>query len=167
MEDETNAKGWVYSNKIQLLKVALVLLVSFLIFLLAYKTYFMNKAVDEKNTEMKEYAKQMENIIHDPDSLNFITWKDQKDGILFCENPAYKAKNRDDLNLTAVLKEEINQLLYEVASKSNDIQKLFKKEKLYLEQLEKLKLEYQINKKKVVEEGSQFANTGHAFREFK
>ena len=32
----------------------------------------------------------MENIIDDTDNLVFVSWKDQKEGILFFDNKAYK-----------------------------------------------------------------------------
>lgn len=31
----------------------------------------------------------MENILEDTDNLVFISWKDQKEGIEFVENPVY------------------------------------------------------------------------------
>ncbi len=34
----------------------------------------------------------MENIIEDTDKLVFVSWKDQKEGIVFLDNPSYKKK---------------------------------------------------------------------------
>ena len=168
MEDETNARGFVSSNKIQILKIAVFLLVTFLISLLAYKIHFMNKAVEQKNEKMKEYVSQMENIIKESSNLIFITWKDQKDGILFSENPGYKPKkSEEDVGQLTALKEEVQELQNDLAKKNGDIQKLLNKEKIYLEHLEKLKLEYQRNKKKIIDEGTLYGNNEAAFREFK
>ena len=128
----------------------------------------MNKAVEQKNEKMKEYVSQMENIIKESSNLIFITWKDQKDGILFSENPGYKPKkSEEDVGQLTALKEEVQELQNDLAKKNGDIQKLLNKEKIYLEHLEKLKLEYQRNKKKIIDEGTLYGNNEAAFREFK
>lgn len=128
----------------------------------------MNKAVEQKNEKMKEYVSQMENIIKESSNLVFITWKDQKDGILFSENPGYKPKkSEEDVGQLTALKEEVQELQNDLAKKNGDIQKLLNKEKMYLEHLEKLKLEYQRNKKKIIDEGTLYGNNEAAFREFK
>lgn len=165
MDDETDARGWIYTNKMQILKVALLLLFSFLLFLLGYKTYFMNKKVDEKNKKMKEYAKQIEEMIKDDGMLGTITWQDQKEGILFSENPAYKAKDRNANQNN--IKEQIKNLEFEVSHRANEIQKLLKKEQDYLEQMERLKAEYHLSKKRAINEGFERGNSEPVFREYR
>ncbi len=165
MDDETDARGWIYSNKMQIMKVALLLLLSFLFFLLGYKTYFMNKKVDEKNKKMKEYARQIEDMIKDDSVLGTITWQDQKEGILFSENPAYKSKDRKAGQ--NAFKEQIKNLEFEVSHRTGEIQKLLKKEQVFLEQLEKLKSEYHFNKKRAMDEGVERGNTDPVFREYR
>ena len=165
MEDETDARGWIYNNKMQILKVSLLLLFAFLLFMLAYKFYFMNKKVEEKNQKMKEYAKQIEEMIKDDGMLGTITWQDQKEGILFSENPAYKPKE-SKANQKSI-KDQIKSLEYEVSHRTNEIQKLLKKEQAYLEQMEKLKAEYHLDKKRAINEGFESFNADPVFREYR
>lgn len=40
----------------------------------------------------------MEKIIGDTDNLISVSWKDQKEGIVFVENPAYKQKIEKNLS---------------------------------------------------------------------
>ena len=47
---------------------------------------------------MLDYADTMDKIIEGSDNLVFATWKDQKEGIVFVENPAYKTKSKQDLS---------------------------------------------------------------------
>ncbi len=126
----------------------------------------MNKDIEDKNNQMKQYSKQMETIFQNSDNLGAISWKDQKEGIIFTENPNYKPKNRDDSGNVVFIKQEIQELEAGVVNKTQEIQKLLNKEQRYLDQLEKLKLEYQINKKKMLDEGTQDIKDDKGFREF-
>lgn len=139
----------------------------FFVLLIAYKAYRLNKSLNVKNQEMKEYAKQMEKIIAGSANLVYITWKDQKEGILFTDNPAYKSKNLGDMTKVQKVQHEINQYQEEVSAKQKDIKKLLEKERMYLEEIERLKLEYEANKKKVLDEGASLGYAGPVLREFK
>ena len=150
-----------------MLKILIFLVVLFLVLLIAYKAYRLNKSLNLKNQEMKEYAKQMEKIIAGSANLVYITWKDQKEGILFTDNPAYKSKSLADMTKVQKVQHEIQQYQEEVSSKQKDIKKLLEKERMYLEEIERLKLEYEANKKKVLDEGASLGYAGPVLREFK
>ena len=95
-----------------------------------------------------------------------MTWKDQKEGILFTENPAYKSKNRGDLSKAQVIQHEIEMLGYEINIKNDEIKKLIDKEKVYLHEIDKLQVEYENSKKKVLDEGAALGYAGPVLREY-
>ena len=137
------------------------------VLLITYKAYRLNKSLNVKNQEMKEYAHQMEKIIAGSANLVFVTWKDQKEGILFTENPAYKSKNVFDMTKVQQVQLELTEYQNEVNQKNKDIKKLLEKERLYLNEIERLKIEYEANKKKVLDEGASLGYAGPVLREFK
>ena len=116
---------------------------------------------------MKVYAKQMEKIIAGSANLVFVTSKDQKEGILFTENPAYKCKTTSDLTKAQQIEYEINQYQEEVNSKQKDIKKLQEKEKLYTEEIDRLRLEIEKNKSDAFGFVQTLGNRENIVREFK
>ncbi len=115
---------------------------------------------------MKEYAKQMEKIIEGSNNLVFLTWKDQKEGILFTENPAYKSKNRGDLSKAQQIQSEIGKVQTEIDRKNAEIKKLMEKERVFNAEIDKLQNEYENSKKKALDEGAALGFAGPVLREF-
>ena len=167
MDDQTAAMGWIYQNKLKLLRIAIILLSLFLLILLAYKTYYLNKSLAVKNQQMKEYAKQIQTLVQDHSGLLSISWKDQKEGIMFTENPCYRVKDTKNVEKKERLKAEITDLGFEVSSRLADIKKLTEKERMFLEQLDKLKMEFEDHKKRVLDEGREIESVGPIFREYR
>ena len=116
---------------------------------------------------MKEYAKQMEKIIAGSANLVFVTWKDQKEGIMFTENPAYKSKSTSDMTKVQQVQYEINQYQEEVNSKQKDIKKLQEKERMYTEEIEKLRTETEKHKGDAFRMSNGIGNRENIVREFK
>jgi len=162
----TKKEGGFWSNHIKLLKSAIVLFGVILILYISYRSYQMNKSLQSKKREMKDYAKQIEKIIEGSNNLVFVTWKDQKEGILFTENPAYKSKNRGDLSKAQQIQSEIARVQAEVDRKNAEIKKLMEKERLFNVEVEKLQSEYENSKKKALDEGAALGFAGPVLREF-
>ena len=70
----------------------------------------MNQNIKLQNENIKQYAQQMENILEDTDNLVFISWKDQKEGIEFIENPVYQKKESNNLTKAEQLEQEIQNI---------------------------------------------------------
>jgi hypothetical protein len=165
-EEEKEKSNWFWQNKMKLLKGAIVLFgLSFIVYI-SYKSYQMNKSLQIKKREMKEYAKQMEKIIEGSNNLVFLTWKDQKEGILFTENPAYKSKNRGDLSKAQQIQSEIGKVQTEIDRKNAEIKKLMEKERVFNAEIDKLQNEYENSKKKALDEGAALGFAGPVLREF-
>ena len=81
-----------------------------LVIFIGWKLYVMNLNIEEQNQSIRKQAKQMENIIDDTDNLVFVSWKDQKEGIIFFDNVAYKKQIEKDLSKQERLIKEIKQL---------------------------------------------------------
>ena len=150
-----------------MLKISLFIVFWFFVLIISYKSYRLSKALKIKNKEMKKYTGQMEKIIAGSANLVFVTWKDQKECILFTENPAYKSKNVSDLTKVQQIQHEINVFQEELNAKNKDIKKLMEKERLYLDEIQSLKIDYQMNKKKVLDEGASLGFTSPVLREFR
>ena len=92
------------------MRITLTLAALSIVGLIGWKLYSIKVQVDEQNERMKKYAEQMEKIIEGADKLTFVTWKDQKEGILFVENPAYFNKNQVDIPKLQSLQNDIGKL---------------------------------------------------------
>ena len=159
--------GWLFNDRNKTLKVAIFIVILFFALLIFYKSYRLNKSLEIKNAEMKLYAKQMEKIIAGSANLVFVTWKDQKEGILFTENPAYKSKSTSDLSKAQQIQYEINQYQEDINSKQKDIKKLQEKERVYNEEIEKLRIEVEKHKSDAFGFVQAFGNRENIVREFK
>lgn len=109
----------------------------------------------------------MEKIIEDQDNLVSVSWKDQKEGIVFVENPSYKQKVEKNLSKKEQLENEINNLKAEISQRTEEIEKLKEKEEKYIDDIQNLKDEYNENKKKVLDEGHALGFADTVLREFK
>ena len=116
---------------------------------------------------MKEYSKQMDKIIAGSTNLVFVTWKDQKEGILFTENPFYKLKTVSDMTKAQRVQHEITLNEEELNLKHKEIKKLGEKKRMYTEEIERLKAELEVSKKKVLDEGASLGFANPMLREFK
>lgn len=56
---------------------------------------------------MENYSEQIEQIIEESDNLVKASWKDQKEGLKFVENPAYRRKIEKNLSKKEQLENEI------------------------------------------------------------
>ena len=97
-EDEREKSTWIYENKSELTQLLVGFTVTALVILIGWKMFQLNQKIKEQNENIEKYAQQMDNIIEDTDKLVSISWKDQKEGIEFVENPGYKKKKSDDMS---------------------------------------------------------------------
>lgn len=158
--------SWIIEHKDRLIIITIVTCVIGLTSLIGLKLYNLKKQVDEQNEQMMKYTTQMENIIEGADRLKFITWKDQKEGILFVENPAYRKKNIVDVPKAHILEKDVQKLDSEVEKHKADIEELRAKETRFLEEIERLREEYDKIKKEVLEEGAAIGYDDNVLREF-
>lgn len=158
--------SWIFEHKSRLIKVTMAFLALGLFLLISWKLYSINKRVEEQNEQMKIYTKQMENIIEGADKLKFVTWKDQKEGVLFVENPAFLKKNTHNLSKAEILKNDLDKLGGELNKQVKEIDSLKVKEDAYVTEIEKLKQEYENKKREVLEEGAVLAHGEGVLREF-
>ena len=70
---------------------------------------------------MEKYSEQIEKIMDDSDNLVSASWKDQKEGIHFIENPSYKKRVEKNLSKKEQLENEINLLRGEIQQRSEEI----------------------------------------------
>ncbi len=126
----------------------------------------MGKKQEEKNIFLKQYTKDIEKLIVEQQPQN-QKWKDQKEGIEYVVNPCYKVKGTSNLTKAQVLQNEINLIKLNIQKSSQNISNLEKKENYYLKEIEKLKLEFEDNKKKVIDEGGNLDLNQDILKEFK
>lgn len=158
--------SWFFENKGKLINIVIITLVIVLIILISFKIYRINEKIIEQNKKVKEYARQVENIIEDKDSTKFISWKDQKEGILFISNPLYK-KNNEEKGSEKTIREEIKVINEHLINKEKEIDVLNEKVQQYLEDIAMLKKEYDLNKKQVIDEGNGKGDDKNVLRQFK
>lgn len=66
----------------------------------------------------------MDKILEDSDKLIQLSWKDQKEGLEFIENPAYLRKMEKDLSKKEQLEIEIKNLEGEIMKRNEEIEQL-------------------------------------------
>lgn len=159
--------SWIFEHKKRLIRVTLIFLIVGLVALISWKLYSIKKSVEEQNLHMKKYTEQMENMIEGADKLKFVTWKDQKEGILFVENLFYSKKNTINIPKVQLLHDDIEKLDAELRKQMTAIQRLKEKESAYVSEIDQLNHEYDKKKKEVLEEGVALGHGENVLREFK
>ena len=165
--DEKAEPSWLEKNKGKVIN-ALLVMVGFALFaLIGYKLYSLQMSIKEKNREIEGYANQLERIIEGTDKLVFMTWKDQKEGIQFIENPAYKKKSDVELTKVQQIQAEIEKVEDDINKKSKEIDSLREKELYYINEIEKLENELEDGKALALDEGAALGFADTVVREFK
>lgn len=157
--------SWLFENKEKLINIVIICLVTIIILLISLKVYRINEKIIEQNKKVQEFARNVENIMQNNDSNEFISWKDQKEGIFFVPNPFYKKKEKEKGSEES-LKEDIDIINKNLEEKENEIDVLSEKVQQYLEDIADLKKEYDLNKKKVIDEGNN-EGANNVLRQFK
>lgn len=168
-EDDFTPKrlAWLLSDQSLTLRIVLGLVMLLLICLALIKIYRIRKSISKKTKQMENYASTMEKIIEGADRLVFVTWKDQKEGILFMDNPCYKKKAQVDLSKAQFIQAEIDKLEADIVKKNREIGALQSKESYYAEEIERLKEELGDSKRKILDEGAALGFTEPVLKEFK
>lgn len=158
--------SWLFEHKSRLVHVALLLLALSVVALIYYKMYAVKRYVEEQNAQVKKYAQQIENMTNAEVAVKHVTWKDQKEGILFCDNPAYARKVPLDLPAAEIIQRDLDRLSAELLKQGVEMEALRRKEDAYIEEIERLRQEYEQKKKEVLEEGAVLADGDGVMREY-
>ena len=166
--------SWLYENKHYLVNLTLGMIVVSLIVLISWKMYSINQLLIKQNENVNLYAEEMEKMIEHADQLKYITWKDQKEGILFIQNPlqtepeAVDGGDPDAFDESEeILQQQIKKLMNGLERKNDELDKLKEKEIQYLKLIEDLNKEYDANKKRILDEGAGAGIGEGILKEFK
>lgn len=167
-EEKMSAIGlWFFKNK-QAIIAVLLISVGFVLFsLVTYKVFNINQDIIKQKAEITNYAQKLEEIIQGTDKLVFATWKDQREGIKFVDNPAYNKKVEKDLSKAQRILSEIEKVEEDIKKKHQEITKLREKEIFYVEEVEDLEKELEQGKTEVLDEGAALGFAETVLREFK
>lgn len=165
--EESYFKIWLIKNQKKIVNVLLMIVGIALLVLICYKYYSINLAIKVKHAEIQNYANQLENIMDGADKLVFITWKDQKEGIQFVDNPAHKKKINTDLTKTEQIQAEIAKVEEDIKKKAKEIDSLKEKESYYTGEIAKLETELEEAKTLVLDEGAALGFAESVLKEFK
>jgi hypothetical protein len=167
-DEEDGDQDFFDKNKEKILNIVGVITLTFVVLLIGWKMYNLSKSIKKQQESIKAYSKQMENIIDDTDNLVFVSWKDQKEGILFLDNCAYKKKQEGDLSKAQQLQREIEKLEKEIENRNDEIEKLNDKEDYYLKEIDNLKADFEKRKLEILDEGFGLGFTNKpVIKEFK
>lgn len=165
--DSSKKNAWLKNNRNQIINSLLILTGFAMFVLVGFKYYTLNKSIKEQNAEIENYADQLEQIIDGTDRLVFMTWKDQKEGIRFVDNPAYKKKSEEELTKLQQIQVEIEKVENDIEKKSKEIDLLREKELYYMGEIEKLEHEFESARAVVLDEGAALGFAETVLKEFK
>jgi len=159
--------NWVSKHRAKIIN-SLLILTGFAIFVLVgFRYYAITQSIKVQSAEIEGYAQQLEKIIEGTDKLVFMTWKDQKEGLKFIDNPAYKKKSTGEMSKVQQIQAEIEKVEEDITKKSKEIDVLRDKELYYINQIEKLEKELEEGRELVLDEGAALGFAETVIREFK
>ena len=158
--------SWLFEHKSRLVHASLLLLAIGIFALVSYKAYAVKQHVERQNAQVQLYAEQLEKMGDNGSALKHLTWKDQKEGILFTDNPAYTRRAAPDLPAAELVQRDLDKLNAELEKQSAELEMLRRKEDAYIAEIEQLKQEYERTKKEVLEEGAVLADGEGVMREY-
>ena len=154
-----------HARKIKMFAVGV--LIVFLI-LVTNKVIAINKSISGKDLEIKQYAQTFEKIMDQTNKLVFVTWKDQQDGIIFVENPAFKSTAvKGDLSKGQQVQSDLTKLANEVEKNRKEIGLLKQKELGYSEELRRMKKQLDGAKSRKLDTGASLGFAENVLREYK
>ena len=129
--------------------------------------YQTGNLLRRKMRKMNGIASKMERIIDQSDKLVFVTWKDQSEGIVFLQNPAYKSSYvKTDLSKGQKVQNDLTKLTEEVEKAKIDVESMKSKEELYRIEITKLKKTFESAKVKRLDPVASLGYAENVLREY-
>ena len=163
-EGESVAFWEVHGAKLEFLAVMVLFI---LVIIVTFRVTKLKKSLNQNRQEVKKVAEKMERIIDQSDKLVFVTWKDQSEGIVFLQNPAYKSSYvKTDLSKGQKVQNDLTKLTEEVEKAKIDVESMKSKEELYRIEITKLKKTFESAKVKRLDPVASLGYAENVLREY-
>lgn len=155
-ETKDDGENWIIAHRTRLINLFVLGIIFGFILLIGWKLSKISADLVEKKKAVKMFQKKLEEVDEKGIDSLVASWKDQREGIEFMANPTHNREKPElessQLNL---LHRDISKLEEAIEQNNRDLTRLDQKEKYFLEEIEKLRFEYNQTKKKVLEEGRE------------
>ena len=158
---------WINEHRERLLNIMIVIAIIIILYVIYWRLNRIKVKLEDHAKVINQYTDEMEKILGKGKRLQFVTWKDQKEGILFIPNPMHSKRKKRRGDKKEELKEELKKLKKKLIKKSDDIDDLKERLKIYLDTIERLNQEYEDNKKQIINENRFHVTGDQVTKEFR
>ena len=158
---------WINENRDRLLHILVFITLISILYVVYWRLNMIQRRLEQQAKEVNSYADELEKILGKGKRLGFVTWRDQKAGILFVPNPMHTKRKRRRQDKKTELKTELKKLKKQLIKKSDDIDTLKEKLNIYLDTIDRLNQEYEENRKKIISDHRYNEPEGQVTREFR